>query len=118
MNPEYFKAIGGVFAGVATYVSNSIAQIVAPDQSWSVWLDKYGIPTFMLGISLYVVVVLYKALRDSQNARIADKESMLTQYRADFTAAQTTRLEMVAESRETKEALREFTAEMRAHQNK
>jgi len=113
MNPEYFKAVAGIFTGFVAYVGNSVAQIAAPDQSWSLWLDKYGLPMTFLGLSLYVVVVLYKALRESEKARISDKEASLTLYRQDFVAAQDTRNTMIAETRETKEALREFTETMR-----
>lgn len=113
MNPEYFKAVAGIFTGFLAYVGNSVAQIAAPDQSWSLWLDKYGLPMTFLGLSLYVVVVLYKALRESEKARISDKEASLTLYRQDFAAAQTTRNEMITETRETKEALREFAETMK-----
>ena len=76
------------------------------------WLDRYGLPLVMLILALYVCSVLYKALRASETSRIADKETALGIYRADFVAAQDTRNAMIAETRETKEALREFTETM------
>lgn len=83
----YAKAIGGVVVGVVSWLGNSIAQVVAPDQSWTLWLDRYGLPLVMLAIALYVVKVLYSALRASETARIEDKEHTLSQYRADFQVA-------------------------------
>lgn len=113
MNPEYLKAIAGTFTGFGAWFANSVAQIAAPDDSWTRWLDKYGLPTVMLAIALYVITVLYKAVRDSDKARITDKETTLNQYRSDFSAAQEARQALVDETRETKEALREFTQEMK-----
>lgn len=114
MLPEYFRAVAGVFTGSVMWFFNSVAQVAAPDSSWTVWLDRYGLPLVMLVIALYVVYVLYKALRVSEGARITDKESALDLYRQDFVAAQDTRNAMIAETRETKEALREFTETMKS----
>lgn len=111
---EYFKAVAGVFAGTFAWFGNSIAQVAAPDSSWTVWIDKYGLPLVMLGIALFVIKVLYNALRASETSRIADKETALGVYRADFVAAQDTRNAMIAETRETKEALREFAETMKS----
>lgn len=111
---EYFKAVAGVFAGTFAWFGNSIAQVAAPDSSWTVWIDKYGLPLVMLAIALFVIKVLYNALRASETSRIADKETALGVYRADFVAAQDTRNAMIAETRETKEALREFTETMKS----
>ena len=111
---EYFKAVAGVFAGTFAWLGNSVAQVAAPDSSWTLWLDRYGLPLVMLVIAMYVCSVLYKALRTSETSRMADKDAALEMYRQDFVSAQDTRNTMIAETRETKEALREFTETMKS----
>jgi hypothetical protein len=107
----YGKAIGGLSAAVLSWLGNSIAQVIAPDQSWTVWLDRYGLPLVMLVIALYVIRALYFALQKEQENRLADKEASLQQWRSDFIAAQEQR-EKIADK------LDEQTAELKALKEK
>lgn len=107
----YSKAIGGLSAAVLSWLGNSIAQVIAPDQSWTLWLDRYGLPLVMLVIALYVIRALYLALQKEQENRLADKESSLQQWRSDFIAAQEQR-EKIADK------LDEQTTELKALKEK
>lgn len=115
MNPDtltlYGKAAGGIAAGVASWFGNSIAQVVAPDQSWTLWLDRYGLPLVMLVLALYVIKILFAALRKEQSARLHDKDESLAQWKADFIAAQEQRV-LIAQK------LDEQTQELRSLKNK
>lgn len=111
MTPEilnlYGKAENGLYAGVLSWLGNSVAQVIAPDQSWALWLDRYGLPLVMLVIALYVIRALYLALQKEQEKRIADKDESVKLWRADFIAAQEGR-EKIANK------LDEQTAELKA----
>jgi len=115
MNPDtltlYGKAAGGIAAGVASWFGNSIAQVVAPDQSWTLWLDRYGLPLVMLVLALYVIKILFAALRKEQSARLNDKDESLAQWKSDFIAAQEQRV-LIAQK------LDEQTQELRSLKNK
>lgn len=115
MNPDtltlYGKAAGGIAAGVASWFGNSIAQVVAPDQSWTLWLDRYGLPLVMLVLALYVIKILFAALRKEQSARLNDKDESLAQWKSDFIAAQEQRV-LIAKK------LDEQTQELRHLKNK
>lgn len=111
------KGLWLVAAGVSTWAGTAIAALLTPpDSAWMIWLDKYGFPTVVCILLFFAVVFIFKSYCAVQEARIKDRDLSISQFKQEFTDAQSSRLELVQTNRQTVDMLGKVRDELQQMQ--